>query len=241
MTKGIYVVGTDTEIGKTLVTGALVYILCKNGCKTTYFKAALSGAESVNGRIIPGDTEFVCSIAGIHEKYEDLTPYIYETAVSPYLASKVENKPIDIKVIEDKLNKLKKKYDYIICEGSGGVTCPIADVNSRIYTLDNLIKDMNMDVVLVARAGLGTINHTLLTVDYLKNKGITIRGIIINGYEDNMLCNDNIRMIEKMTYIPILGIMPFINTKSDEFMEDVKRESEKVFDSRKIIDCMKVI
>lgn len=241
MTKGIYVVGTDTEIGKTLVTGAVVYNLCKNGYKTVYFKAALSGAEVVNGKVIPGDTEFVCSIANIHEKYEDLTPYIYKTAVSPYLASKLENNPIDVRVINDKFNDLKKKYDYIICEGSGGVTCPIADVNNEIYTLDNLIKDMNMDVILVARAGLGTINHTLLTVDYLKNRGIAIRGIIINGYEDNMLCNDNIKMIKDMTGIPILGIMPLINKESNKFMEDVKSLSEKIFEPKKIIDCMKGI
>ncbi len=241
MTKGIYVVGTDTEIGKTLVTGALVYNLRKNGYKTVYFKAALSGAESVNGTVIPGDTEFVCSIANIGEEYEDLTPYIYKTAVSPYLASKLENNPIDIKVINDKFNDLKKKYDYIICEGSGGVTCPIADVNNEIYTLDNLIKDMNMDVILVARAGLGTINHTLLTVDYLKNRGIAIRGIIINGYEDNKLCNDNIKMIKSMTSIPILGIMPLINKESDKFLEDVKNVSEKIFEPKKIIDCMKEI
>ncbi|PRR85183.1 dethiobiotin synthase [Clostridium luticellarii] len=241
MTKAVYVVGTDTEIGKTLVTGALVYILCKNGFKAAYFKAALSGAKSIHGGIVPGDTEFVCSIAGIDEKYEDLTPYIYRTAVSPYLASKIENKPIDIKIIQHKFNNLKERYDYIICEGSGGVTCPITDADGRIYTLDNLIKDMDMDVVLVARAGLGTINHTLLTVDYLKNRDISIKGIIINGYKDNMLCRDNIKMIENMTDIPILGIMPFIDTGSGEFMENVKRESERVFNPEKIIDCMKEI
>lgn len=241
MTKGIYVVGTDTEIGKTLVTGALVYNLCKNGYKTTYFKAALSGAELVNGKVIPGDTEFVCSIAEIHEEYEDLTPYIYKTAVSPYLASKLENNPIDIKVIKDKFNNLKEKYDYIICEGSGGVTCPITDINDEIYTLDNLIKDMNMDVILVARAGLGTINHTILTVDYLKSRGIAIKGIIINGYEDNTLCNDNIKMIKSMTSIPILGIMPLIDKNSDKFLEDVKSASKKTFDPKKIINSMKEI
>ena len=98
-----------------------------------------------------------------------------------------------------------------------------------------------MDVILVARAGLGTINHTLLTVDYLKNRGIAIKGIIINGYEDNMLCNDNIKMIKDMTGIPILGIMPLINKESDKFLEDVKNVSEKIFEPKKIIDCMKEI
>ncbi|MEY8763116.1 MULTISPECIES: dethiobiotin synthase [Clostridium] len=241
MTKAVYVVGTDTEIGKTLVTGALIYILRKNGCSAVYFKAALSGVESIDGKVIPGDTDFVSSIAGIEEEYEDLTPYIYKTAVSPYLASQIENNPVDIEVVRDKFSNLSKKYDYIICEGSGGVTCPIADVNNRVYTLDNLISDMGMDVILVARAGLGTINHTLLTVDYLRNRDISISGIVVNGYRDSMLCDDNIKMIKKMTGIPVLGVMPFVDKKSDSFMEDVKKESEKVFEPKKIIECMKEI
>ncbi len=121
------------------------------------------------------------------------------------------------------------------------MTCPIADVNNRVYTLDNLISDMGMDVILVARAGLGTINHTLLTVDYLRNRDISISGIVVNGYRDSMLCDDNIKMIKKMTGIPVLGVMPFVDKKSDSFMEDVKKESEKVFEPKKIIECMKEI
>lgn len=241
MVKGIYVVGTDTEIGKTLVTGGLVYTLRKSGYNATYFKAALSGAETINGSVVPGDTDFVCKIANINENYQDLTPYIFKTAVSPYLASKIEKNPIDIKIIKEKFNKLKKKYDYLICEGSGGVTCPLTDVDNKIYTLDMLIKEMNMDVILVASAGLGTINHTLLTVDYLKNRGISINGIIINSYEDNTLCNDNIKMIKVMTGIPVIGVMPLVNKNSENFLEEVKKASEKVFEPKKIIDSMKEI
>ncbi|MBR9647484.1 dethiobiotin synthase [Clostridium tyrobutyricum] len=241
MTKGVYIVGTDTEIGKTLITGALAYTLCKDGYNTVYFKAALSGAEMEDGKMIPGDTKFVCSLAGIQEKYEYITPYIYKTAVSPYLASKLENNPIDIKIIEDRVNDLKKKYDYIICEGSGGVTCPLTDFDGKIYTLDNLIKKLDMNVILVATAGLGTINHTVLTAKYMEDMGICIKGIVINGYKDTVMCNDNIDMIKGMTGIPILGIMPSIEKNTWDFMESIKKVSEKVFNSKGIIDCMKEI
>ncbi|MBV4417927.1 dethiobiotin synthase [Clostridium tyrobutyricum] len=241
MTKGVYIVGTDTEIGKTLITGALAYTLRKDGYNTVYFKAALSGAEMEHGKMIPGDTKFVCSLAGIQEKYDYITPYIYKTEVSPYLASKLENNPIDIKIIEDRFNDLKKKYDYIICEGSGGVTCPLTDFDGKIYTLDKLIKELGMDMILVSTAGLGTINHTVLTAKYIEDMGICIKGIIINGYKDTVMCNDNIDMIKRMTGIPILGIMPHIEKNTRDFMESIKKVSEKVFNSKGIIDCMKEV
>ncbi|MCH3963524.1 MAG: dethiobiotin synthase [Clostridium sp.] len=241
MTKGVYIVGTDTEIGKTLVTGALTYILCRDGYNTVYFKAALSGAEVKEGKMVPGDTKFVCSIANIHEKYDYITPYIYITAVSPYLASKLENNPIDIELIKNRFNDLKEKYNYIICEGSGGVTCPLTDFNEQIYTLDKLIRELDMDVILVAKAGLGTINHTVLTVKYMQNVGICIKGIIINEYKNTIMCNDNIDMIRRMTGVPVLGIMPHIEKNEHNFMESIKKTAEKVFNSKQIIDCMKEV
>lgn len=239
MTKSIYIVGTDTDIGKTLITASMIYLLRKKGYNTCYYKAALSGAEVQEKTLIPGDTKFVCELSGIQEKYEDLTGYIYKTAVSPLLASKVENNPIDIQIIKSKYEKLKNRYDYIICEGSGGIICPITTLKDRIYNLDDLIKDMNMDVILAASAELGTINHTVLTVEYLKNVGIDIKGIIINKYENTQLCNDNINMIKAMTGIDILGVMPLIQEKEDGFHEKLKQLSEEVFDERKIISCMK--
>lgn len=239
MSKSIYVVGTDTDIGKTIVTGSLVYLLRKSGYNTCYYKAALSGAEVEGETLIPGDTKFVCDISGINEKYEDLTGYIYKTAVSPFLASKIENNPIDINVVKDKYEKLKSKYDYIICEGSGGIICPISCVENKIYNLDDLIKTMDMDVILVASAELGTINHTILTVKYLESVGIKIKGIIINKYEDTQLCNDNIHMIKIMSGISILGVMPLIDEKDNKLKEKIKNLSEKVFDAKEIVNCMR--
>lgn len=239
MSKSIYVVGTDTDIGKTLVTASLVYLLRKSGYNTCYYKAALSGAEIDGETLIPGDTKFVCHISGINEKYEDLTGYIYKTSVSPFLASKIENKPIDINVIKNKYKKLKNKYDYIICEGSGGIICPISSIENKIYTLDSLIKAMDMDIILVTSAELGTINHTILTVRYIESVGIKIKGIIINKYKDTLLCNDNIHMIKAMTGIPILGVMPFIDEKGEKLKIKIKNLSEEIFNAKEIINCMK--
>lgn len=225
MTKGIFIIGTDTDVGKTIVTAGIMNVLRSNGYNATYFKAALSGALEINEEVVPGDTNIVSEVSGLKEYYENITPYVYKTAVSPHLAAQIENKKIDIEVIKEKYNYLKEKYDYIIAEGSGGIVCPLIYENERIYSLENLIKDLNMDVIIVTRSGLGTINHTVLTVKYLQNIGVNIRGIIANNYENNLLCNDNIKMIEKITKIPIIAKFPKIKDLEEDMVEKIREKS----------------
>ena len=205
MAKGIFIVGTDTDVGKTIVTAGLIHVLRSNGYNATYFKAALSGALEIGNELIPGDTKLVCEVSNLEEAYENITPYVYKAAVSPHLAAKLENNPMDLDIIREKYDYLKEKYDYIIAEGSGGIVCPLIDDERGLYTLENLIKDLNMSVIIVARAGVGTINHTVLTVKYIEALGIKIKGIIINNYKEDLICDDNINMIEKMTKVPIIG------------------------------------
>ena len=104
-----------------------MHVLRSNGYNATYFKAALSGAFEVGNELIPGDTKLVCDVSNLEEAYENITPYVYKTEVSPHLAAKLENNPIQIDVIREKYDYLKEKYDYIIAEGSGGIVCPLID------------------------------------------------------------------------------------------------------------------
>lgn len=247
MAKGIFIVGTDTDAGKTIVTAGLMHIMRSNGYTATYFKAALSGACEVGNKLIPGDTKIVSEVGSLKEDYENITPYVYKTAVSPHLASKLEENPINLDVIKEKFNYLKEKYDYIIMEGSGGILCPLIDDEKGIYGLENLIKDLNMGVILVARAGLGTINHTVLTVKYIESLGINIKGIIMNNYINNLLCNNNIEMIEKITKLPIIGKLENIegiegieNVESinDSMIRAIRMHAEKSFNVSTIEKCM---
>lgn len=238
MTRGIFVVGTDTDVGKTIVTAGLMHILRSNGYHAAYFKAALSGALEEDGQLIPGDTDLVSKVSNLEEAYENITPYVYQTAVSPHLAAKLEGKPIDLAVVRKKFEYLKGKNDYIIAEGSGGIICPLIDDERGVYTLENLIKDLNMSVVLVARAGLGTINHTILTVKYIESIGIQIKGIILNNYEEGLLCKDNMEMINKLTNVPIVGVMEHMGNLEDNAIEAIRAGSEKAFHAKKIIDLM---
>lgn len=209
MSKGLFVLGTGTDIGKTYVTGLILKYMRDNGYDATYFKAALSGAvRDENGLLIPGDAVEVLSMANLKEDTDFLVPYIYETAVSPHLASQIEGNPVDLTVVKDAYDEVSKKYDYIVMEGSGGIVCPIRyegkDDENNIM-LEDIIKYLGLDVILIADAGLGTINSIVTTVEYLKNRNIHVCGIIMNNYKDELMENDNIKMVEDLCDVPVIA------------------------------------
>ena len=137
-----------------------------------------------------------------------MVPYIYETAVSPHLASQIEGNPVDLAVVKDAYEKVSQKYDYIVMEGSGGIVCPIRyegkDHMDNIM-LEDIIKHLGLDVILIADAGLGTINSIVTTVEYLKNRNIHVCGIIMNNYKDELMENDNIKMVEDLCDVDVIA------------------------------------
>lgn len=209
MSKGLFVLGTGTDIGKTYVTGLLLKYIRDNGYNASYFKAALSGAiRNEEGKLVPGDAVEVLSMAGLEEDTDFLVPYIYETAVSPHLASHIEGNPVDLDVVKKAYDDVSKKYDYIVMEGSGGIVCPIrydspGDENNIM--LEDIIKFLNLNVVLVADAGLGTINSVVTTVEYLRNRKIHVCGILLNNFKDQTMEEDNLKMIEELTGVPVIA------------------------------------
>ncbi|SFR83389.1 dethiobiotin synthase [Anaeromicropila populeti] len=205
MSKGIFITATGTDVGKTYVTALLVKKLRESGICAGYYKAALSGAEYCNGRLVPGDAQYVCRMAGIEEEPEQLVSYFYETAVSPHLAAVIHKQPIEKEVILQDFRKVKERYDYITVEGSGGIICPLR-MDEKKLMLEDVIKMLYLDVLIVAPAGLGTINSTILTVEYARQKGIEVKGIILNGYEpDNVMHKDNKNQIEVLSAVPVIA------------------------------------
>lgn len=209
MSKGLFVLGTGTDIGKTYVTGLLLKYIRNCGFNACYFKAALSGAiKNQNGRLIPGDAVEVLSMADLDEDTDFVVPYVYETAVSPHLASKIEGNPVEMDLVKRAYNKVAGKYDYILMEGSGGIVCPIryeGKDSSFNIMLEDIIKELDLNVVLIADAGLGTINSVVTTCEYLKNRNITVCGIIMNNYKDEVMEEDNVRMVEDITEVPVIA------------------------------------
>ncbi|WP_250277884.1 dethiobiotin synthase [[Clostridium] colinum] len=201
MNKAIFVTGTGTDVGKTYICGLLVKKLKEQGVNVGYYKPVLSGADS----IYSSDIGYVKSFSQISQNINSMGSYIFTNPVSPHLASKMENKTIDKNKILYDFNNIKNKFEYTIVEGSGGIVCPIIYNNSEKLFLENIINMLGLDVIIVADAGLGTINFTLLTIEYIKSKNINIKGIIFNNYKDIIMHNDNINLIYNTTSVPIIA------------------------------------
>ena len=206
MTKGIFITATGTDVGKTYVSALIVKTLRNLGLNCGYFKPALSGADIVDGQIIPGDCNYVLKQAGISSDPVKYVSYIFKDAVSPHLASEIENKPIELEKIEKDFKQIKKEFAYIVVEGAGGICCPFNLKEEKQLMLEDVIKALNLDILIVTSAGLGTINSTLLTYEYAKNHGINVKGIILNNYDKNdIMHKDNKKHIEKLTGIKVVS------------------------------------
>lgn len=222
MSKGLFITGTNTDIGKTFVTALIVKKLREHGLNAGYFKAAVSGNERTETGIIPGDAEYVDRIAGIGGNLSDMVPYVYENAYSPHLASRIEGNPVEMSVVCDKYNSISNIYDYVTVEGSGGIICPIR-YDDKIIMLEDIVKELGLSTLIVAGAGLGTINSVFLTAYYLKSRNIKVKGVILNHYhDDNIIEHDNKKMIEALTEIPVVAVVRDSEDNIDISVEKLK-------------------
>ena len=216
MSKGIFITGTGTDIGKTYVTGLIVKKLRESGADAAYYKAAMSGNERrADGSLIPGDALQVKTMSGIGQPLEEMCPYVYETAVSPHLASRLEGNPVQMDRVLEDFHKVCEKYEYVTMEGSGGILCPLC-IDEADIRLPEVVKACGLGCLLIADAGLGTINGVGLTAYYLKQQGIVLKGIIFNHYHPgDVMEDDNIFMCEHMTGLPTLAKVQDGDTKLD--------------------------
>lgn len=216
MSKGLFIIGTDTDVGKTFVTAQLMKKLIQEGISAGYYKAVLSGGFYDGDTLIPGDAKEVLEASGVDENYDKCVSYILEHPVSPHLAAKLEGIDIKLDKILEDYKAISEKYDYLCVEGSGGIICPIKMTDTEVILLEDIIKLLKIPTLLVARAGLGTINHTTLTVKYLEQKGIEVKGIILNEYESgNRIHEDNKVVIERLTGTKVIGVVPKGQTSDD--------------------------
>jgi len=206
MTKKIFITGTGTDVGKTYISALIVKKMREAGFNCGYYKPVISGVTQLSNHLIESDANYVIQIADIPATAEDCVSYYWKEAVSPHLAAKRANQEIDIDKIKYDFTQINKKYDYLLIEGAGGITCPLKIGNKETYLLKDLIWELGLSIIIVADAGLGTINSTLLTVDYAKANGIEIEGIILNNYEsDNFMHWDNLEQIETITGINVVA------------------------------------
>ena len=221
MSRNLFITGTGTEIGKTYIAGLIVKTLHEARLDVAYYKAAMSGNERrPDGSLIPGDALFVKELSGISQSLESMCPYVYENAVSPHLAAKLEGQPVSMEVIEQTFRTVCHEHDYVVVEGSGGITCPLRFDDEQILLAD-IVRRFHLPSLLVADAGLGTINGVVLTYEYMKQKKMPLKGIIINNFHaDNVMEEDNRRMCETLTGLDVLSCV----THGSQTLPDLKAE-----------------
>lgn len=223
MSKSIFVTGTGTDVGKTFVTALMVKKLKEAGLNASYYKAAMSGNErDEQGNLIPGDAVYVKKISGISQPVEEMCPYIYENAYSPHLTSRIEGNPVQLSVVKEGFERVTRQYEYVTMEGSGGILCPICFDEEKIQ-LEDVIRVLNLACVIVADAGLGTINNVGLTVSYMREKKIPIKGIIFNHFHPgNVMEEDNLKMCEYLTGVPVIACVKEEDAELEIDIESLK-------------------
>ena len=206
MSKNIFITATGTDIGKTYVSALIVKKMREKGFNCGYYKPVLSGVEELNGKLIKSDCNYVIETSKLPISADDCVTYWWKEAVSPHLAAQRAGEVIEPNRILADYQEKSQKYDYLLIEGAGGITCPLRLENGEKYLLKDLIKDLGVKILIVADGGLGTINSILLTVEYAKENKIDVSGIILNNYEpDNFMHQDNLKQVEYLTGIKVVA------------------------------------
>ncbi|MDE0467759.1 MAG: dethiobiotin synthase [Candidatus Poribacteria bacterium] len=200
MTQGIFITGTGTEIGKTVIAGGLAASLKQAGMNVGVMKPISTGDTA--------DAQFLKHAAQVDDERSLINPIYLRHPLAPSVAARMEGREIDVSCVETAFAELRQKYDFVIVEGVGGIAVPIQDD----FLVVHLIKRLQLPILIVAQVGLGTLNHTLLTVAYARQFELQITGIVLNG-----LCAEtaglaeatNPAEIENLTGVPVIGVVPY--------------------------------
>jgi len=215
--KSLFVTGTDTDVGKTYVTAGLAVTLRKMGHDVGVMKPFAAGSAQKKG-FKSEDVEILSNAAQVNDPENLINPQFFSIPASPYTAWKTLKVKPKIPTILSSFQKLSKIHKTLLVEGMGGVMTPIL----KDYYITHLIKDMKIPAIIVARTKVGTVNHTMMTVNMCKKYKIPIKGIILNDFDsDGYKTKELTRDLKNLLDIPILGTIPFIDDLSDESLSSI--------------------
>lgn len=212
MGKGVFVTGTDTGAGKTIVTAGLVGLLINDGLDVGVMKPIETGCPKRNGRLVPRDAIFLKVVSGSKDGLSLINPYRLSKPLAPLIAAEIDHKKIELGKISSAYKKLREKHDIIFVEGAGGLLVPLT---GKLTNLDLIVK-LALPVIVVVGSKLGAVNHTLLTLNWARENGIKIIGLVINrpnpnpSPRKNLAEKTNPMLIRFFAGVPILGEVPYI-------------------------------
>lgn len=221
MSSGLFVTATDTGVGKTIVTATLARILRLRGVNVGVMKPVTSGCAERNGELVSDDAELLAWAAGI-ECDEDVAPYRLREPLAPVEAAKRDGVKIDFSRIAASYERLCSRHDFVLVEGAGGLMVPL---NGGLLIAD-LATHLKLPVLVVARPGLGTINHSVLTCFAAGQMGLEVKGVIVNRFpaEPGLAEQGAPHQIGSLCGAPILGIWPDIAASPEAVVEKLAEQ-----------------
>ena len=240
--KGVFITGTDTGVGKTVVSAVIIRALIREGTRVGAMKPLETGCKRTKSRIqnpesrmgnselIPADGMFLKEMAGMDDPLDLVTPVRFEQPLAPMVAADIEKKAVDLEAVRDAYKTLSEKYDFMVVEGIGGLLVPITRYTSPVthrlspFFVADLIKDLDLPVIIVACLKLGTINHTLLTVNQALREGLKVSGVILSqaALSDNTIAaKTNPDALRELCPVPILGTVPRLDIVNRENVENL--------------------
>ena len=211
--RGVFVTGTDTGVGKSVVAAALLCALREAGVDAVPMKPVQTGCRRRGGDWAAPDLDFCLFMASLRPPARErrwMAPYCFAPACSPHLAAERAGTVISQARIRTCFHRLAARHDFVVVEGAGGVLAPV----SRRRTMADVMKSLALPVILVARPGLGTINHTLLSLRELRRTGLRVAGVVFNETtptRTGFIERDNRKTVEQLGGVPVMGCMPFLS------------------------------
>ncbi|VAX12328.1 Dethiobiotin synthetase [hydrothermal vent metagenome] len=218
--RGLFITGTDTEVGKTVVSVALLTMLKRQGLSTAAMKPVASGAVKTNDQFINDDALQLQQAASINASYAQVNPYVFPEAIAPHIAAAQAGLEIDFAIIKQAFQHLAENSDFILVEGVGGWLAPL----NRQQTVADLALALELPVLLVVGLRLGCINHALLSARAIEQSGATLLGWIANKVQGDYPCvDDNIEAISQRLNVPLLATLDHCHDAAS-LMLDIRLE-----------------
>ncbi|MDR0599880.1 MAG: dethiobiotin synthase [Treponema sp.] len=233
---GIGITATDTDAGKTVTAGALAAAFRGRGIDVGVYKPAASGCvRDEGGKLVSLDAEFLLNAAGLSGGARGgAVSYVFEDALSPAEAARIAGVTVDPRVLTADREKALASHELTVVEGVGGIAAPL----TRSYLVSDFFKDSGLPLIIVVRSVLGSVNHLVLTAEYLKTRGITALGVIVNRWEEEKagtLERGNLSCYEELTGLPVLGKLPVLPAGVLNRREKLARAAEQNLDIEKIL------
>jgi dethiobiotin synthetase len=205
---GLFVTGTDTGVGKTLVAGALAAAAHDCGVRVGVMKPVESGCQRRDGRLVPRDAIFLREMSGCGASLELVNPYALQHPLAPALAAELESVSIDLARLDLCYRTLAAEYSPVIVEGAGGLLTPLCGG----LTMRDLAVMLRLPVLVVARNTLGAINHAMLTVESARRVGLDVIGIVLNrpAFTEDDATRTNATSLRRWGGAPFIGEIPFL-------------------------------